>query len=453
MDFLTHLCRFMGSEADLDADIKALSLLSEHPELYEEFARLGCVSSLVSLLSHENTDIAIDAIEVIGELIDEDVEADQPQWDALVDALLDADLLDLLHQNIARFDEITESDRAGVYHVLVVLESLSSRTALADLVGKHKSIIGWLISRSNKKESVVSQNKQYAAEVLAILLQSSATSIRRFQELNGVDTCLQALSSYRRRDPAKGTEEEEFVENLFDCLTCSVDDAQIKQTFIDAEGVELCLIMIKEGKMSKPRALRLLDHALGGPDGGACCEKLVEAAGLKPIFGIFMKKQDQQLTEYILGVLASMLRSLPVDSAPRIRVLGKFVEKDYEKIDRLIQVRRDIQSRVGNVDRDISKERQSLSADEQEELTEEWLSRRMDAGLFSLQTTNIILTWLTAEDNGAKEHIIKGLSYGTDGLKAIRSSLQEHLDSIGDAADGIDVDFKDMLATLISFSD
>lgn len=80
--------RFMSSEADLDADIKALSILSEHPELYEEFANLGCVASLVSLLSHENTDIAIDAIEIINELTDEDVEAEQVQWDTLVDAMV-----------------------------------------------------------------------------------------------------------------------------------------------------------------------------------------------------------------------------------------------------------------------------------------------------------------------------------------------------------------------------
>lgn len=80
--------RFMGSEADLDSDIKALSILSEHPILYEEFARIGCVSSLVSLLSHENTDIAIDAIEIINELTDEDVEAEQSHWDALVDAMV-----------------------------------------------------------------------------------------------------------------------------------------------------------------------------------------------------------------------------------------------------------------------------------------------------------------------------------------------------------------------------
>ena len=87
---LTKSFRFMGSEADLDADVKALSILSDHPELYGEFAKLGCVASLVSLLAHENTDIAIDAIEIINELTDQDVEAEQQQWDLLVDAMVRA---------------------------------------------------------------------------------------------------------------------------------------------------------------------------------------------------------------------------------------------------------------------------------------------------------------------------------------------------------------------------
>ncbi len=78
----------MGSEADLDAEIKALSILSEHSDLYEEFAKLGCVNSLVSLLAHENTDIAIDTIQIISELTDEDVEAEEGQWDALVNAMV-----------------------------------------------------------------------------------------------------------------------------------------------------------------------------------------------------------------------------------------------------------------------------------------------------------------------------------------------------------------------------
>lgn len=171
-----------------------------------------------------------------------------------------------------------------------MLESLSSRPSLGERIGGNETILSWLYARARKSEVPVSQNKQYATEVLAILLQSSAINKKRFLELDGIDTFLQLLSEYRKRNPEKGTEEEEYVENVFDCVTCCVDDQEGKQKFLNAEGVELCLIMLKEGKMSRPRALRLLDHALGGDAGAACCEKLVEAAGLKIIFTMFMKK-------------------------------------------------------------------------------------------------------------------------------------------------------------------
>lgn len=78
----------MTSEADLDTEIKSLSILSEHTDLYPEFTKLGCVGSLISLLSHENADIAIGAIQIISELTDDDVEAEQEQWDVLVNAMV-----------------------------------------------------------------------------------------------------------------------------------------------------------------------------------------------------------------------------------------------------------------------------------------------------------------------------------------------------------------------------
>ncbi|MCJ1281133.1 hypothetical protein MMC26_000451 [Xylographa opegraphella] len=444
--------KFMGSEADLDADVKALSILSEHPELYQEFAQLGCVSSLVSLLSHENTDIAIDAIEIIGELIDEDVEAEQAQWDVLVDALLDADLLDLLYQNLSRFDESVESDRIGAYHVLGKhFDSIRANHIATELIGKNKGMIPWLISRAQIRESTVSQNKQYSAEILAILLQTSATNRKRFIGLDGIDAFLQLLSAYRKRDPAKGTEEEEYVENVFDCVTCSVDEAEGKQKYLDGEGMELCLIMLKEGKMSRPRALRLMDHALGGPTGISCCEKLVEAAGLKVIFTMFMKKVDTQSTEHLLGIIASMLRSLPGDSAPRIRLLGKFVEKNYEKIDRLMQLRREYSSRLSNVDQTIKSERATFSAEEHVDMADEWLSRRLDAGLFSLQSIDTTLAWLVAEDDGARAHIQQLLADRDETSAIIKGTLQEQLAGINASAKEADPTINDMLETLIAF--
>ncbi|EFE35158.1 uncharacterized protein ARB_06115 [Trichophyton benhamiae CBS 112371] len=418
------LARFMASEADLDVEIKTLSILSEHPKLYNEFAELGCAGSLVSLLTHENTDISIDAIEILGELIDEDVEAEEDQWDAIANSMLDADILELLSQNLARLNEENEVDRAGIYHILNILESLSSRASIADRIGQESGIMPWLHERISRKEKRVSQNKQYSAEILAILLQSSSKNRLRFISLEGVDTLLQLLSVYRKLDPQKDSDEEEYFENLFDCLTCVVDEDEGKDKFIEAEGIELAQIMLREGTLSKPRALRVLNHALGGRGGLRACEKFVEAGLLRTAFGMFMKKQDKSLTEHLLGIFSSLLRLLPGDTSGRIRTLAKFVEKDYEKVTRLIKLRREYKSKLSVVEQDINQEKSSLSQDDLDALEGEWLSRRLDAGLFSLQTIDVILAWLVAEDDGAKAKIKSLMADQDEDLGVIRGTLQ-----------------------------
>jgi beta-catenin-like protein 1 len=337
-----------------------------------------------------------------------------------------------------------------------VLENLASKATISERICKDTAILPWLLKRIKMKEATVGQNKQYSAEILAILLQTSSANRERIMELEGVDTLLELLSVYRKRDPVKGTEEEEYVENLFDCVICIADDAVGKRKLVEAEGLELCLIMVRDGKLSKMRALRLVDHALGGPEGGEVCEKLVELAGLKTIFGLFMKKvrtpkwldpskiltpfqQDGQTTEHLLCIMASLLRLLPGDSASRIRALAKFVEKDYEKISKLVQLRRNYSSKVDQVNHEISQEKASLRPQDRDAMVGEWESRRLDAGLYclqvgqhfeflvlskQLQTIDIILAWLVAEDDGAKQKIKVLLSDRDESLLNLKASIQ-----------------------------
>lgn len=80
-----------------------------------------------------------------------------------------------------------------------------------------------------------------------------------------------------------------------------------------------------------------------------------------------------------------MLRSLPSNSDTRIRLLAKFVEKEYEKLSRVVSIRREFKSKISTMDHEIALERSNLSQEEQEERADEWFSRKLDAGLFSLQ--------------------------------------------------------------------
>ncbi|UNI15324.1 hypothetical protein JDV02_001867 [Purpureocillium takamizusanense] len=447
--------KFIGSEGDLDADIKSLSILSEHPDLYPEFVKLGCVANLAGLLAHDNTDIAIDVMEIIGELTDEDVAAEDEQWNALVDALIDGDVVGLLVSNFSRLNEDDETDRNGVYYALGILENLCSRSATATRVGSEAALLKWLLQRIQRKESVVSQNKQYAAEILAILAQSSPESRRRIIDQDATDTLLQLVAPYRKRDPDKGGEEEEYMENIFEALTCLADEPSGKDKFIEAEGVELCLIMLREGKMSKAPALRLLDHAAGGRAGGAVCSKLVEAGGLKGIFTLFGKTHDHRFLEHLLGILASMLRLLPATSPERIRTLAKFVEKDYAKAAKLVALHREYSARVARAEEEHRRRREDPDDDDDattdpDEAEVELLSRRLDAGLFTLQQIDASLAWLVAEDAGARRKIRQLLAERDEDLAAIGTVIKEQRAGL-DTQEEDSKDLSDMLGALLEF--
>ncbi|KAJ4995838.1 Beta-catenin-like protein 1-like protein [Colletotrichum sp. SAR 10_66] len=443
--------KFIESEADLDAAIKDLSILAEHPDLYPQFVKLGCVDSLAGLLTHENTDIAIDAVEIIGELTDEDVYASDDDWDMLVDALLKADLVSLLVSNFSRLNEDDESDRSGVYHALGVLENLLSKKTNAETVGRDETLIRWLLERAQRKESPVSQNKQYATELLDIIAHTSTITRRRLAELDAVDVLLQLVSAYRKRDPEKGGEEEEYMENLFNALVCIVDEPEGKFKFLEAEGIELCLIMLKEGKMSKQPSMRLLVHSVSGDMSGEVCRKIVEAGGLKILFTLFKKTTQQRMVmESLFDIFRSLLRFLPANSAERIRTLAKFVEREYEKLDRLYDCRRTYKSMLDVADQEIQKERSRMSADDAELSEGEWFLKRIDEGLYSVWAIDVILAWLAAEDAGAKRRIQKLLGKDGQDLAAVRATLQEYREDL-DLEKPQHKDLAEMLTTLMDF--
>ncbi|EQB51763.1 hypothetical protein CGLO_08666 [Colletotrichum gloeosporioides Cg-14] len=443
--------KFIESEADLDAAIKDLSILAEHPDLYPQFVKLGCVESLAGLLTHENTDIAIDAVEIIGELTDEDVYASDDDWDMLVDALLKADLVSLLVSNFSRLNENDESDRSGVYHALGVLENLLSKKTNAETVGRDETLIRWLLERAQRKESPVSQNKQYATELLDIIAHTSTITRRRLAELDAVDVLLQLVSAYRKRDPEKGGEEEEYMENLFNALVCIVDEPEGKFKFLEAEGIELCLIMLKEGKMSKQPSMRLLVHSVSGDVSGEVCQKVVEAGGLKILFTLFKKTTQQRMVmESLFDIFRSLLRFLPADSAERIRTLAKFVERDYEKLDRLYDCRRTYKSMLDVADQEIQKERSRMIADDAELSEGRWFLKRIDEGLYSVWAIDVILAWLAAEDAGAKRRIRKLLAKDGQDLAAVRATLQEYREDL-DLEKPQHKDLAEMLTTLMDF--
>lgn len=109
----------MESEVELHETLQELHIIATNPDLYQLMVDLGAVPSLLELLSHENTDIAVGVVDLLQELTDVDIlHESQEGADTLIDALLEQQVCALLVQNIERLDEAIKEESDGVFNTL-----------------------------------------------------------------------------------------------------------------------------------------------------------------------------------------------------------------------------------------------------------------------------------------------------------------------------------------------
>ncbi|GAA6078368.1 beta-catenin-like protein 1, partial [Tachysurus ichikawai] len=155
--------------------------------------------------------------------------------------------------------------------------------------------------------------------------------------MDGIDVLLQQLSVFKRHNPTT-PEEQEMMENLFDALCSCLMLPANRDRFLKGEGLQLMNLMLREKKLSRTSALKVLDHSMIGPEGTDNCHKFVDILGLRTIFPLLMKTpkkmrkagvSDKEHEEHVCSILASMLRNLK--GQQRSRLLSKFTENDCEK--------------------------------------------------------------------------------------------------------------------------
>ncbi|CEQ39227.1 SPOSA6832_00757 [Sporobolomyces salmonicolor] len=410
---------------------------------------------------------------------DEEVEEKKRQaLKSLVDALVEADIVTIAVAGLERFNEEDEDQRTGVFHTLSLIENLLTLSpALASpLLSRKSPFLPYLVNRlslSNKPPEW-DQNRYYAAEMLALVLSLPPQVVdavidarMRVGEDGWTDALLKVLSVrclaslvlsahhrvlmrasvqvYRKRDPASA-DETEFMENVFDalcsCLSSAVPPSTssashpVKSAFLAGEGVELMLLLLKsKHPLARTRALKCLSHALQSQKGAELCERFVECLGLKTLFATFMGKggsskkkssapsTSPETTEHVLSILSSLFTSLPSDSQPRTRLLAKFVENDYEKLDRLAEVREELEARIAKgVDQRL--------IEEMEMAEDEVYIEKLENGLFALQLADYVAAWVCMEDDGAREHLVMLLSRRDKSLKDTVAVLSEYRDNI-----------------------
>ncbi|KAL1450254.1 hypothetical protein WDU94_002692, partial [Cyamophila willieti] len=280
--------KFMESEIELHTTIQELHAIATVPDLYPLLVQLKAVNSMLELLLHENTDIAVAVVDLLQELTDVDILNESEEGtESLLTALLDQQVCALLVQNLERLDENVKEESDGVHNSLGIFENLCELKPEAGTdIGK-QGIIQWSLKRL-KVKLPFDGNKLYTSEIISILCQKNNENRKLVGELDGIDILLQQLAYYKRHDPAT-PEEQEMMENLFDTLCSCLMVEGNKERFLKGEGLQLMNLMLRERKLSRNGSLKVLDHAILGPSGKDNANKFVDILGLRTIFPLFMK--------------------------------------------------------------------------------------------------------------------------------------------------------------------
>ncbi|EFJ40460.1 hypothetical protein VOLCADRAFT_69464, partial [Volvox carteri f. nagariensis] len=438
--------KFLDSEVDLDEHIKSLLQVAGSPELYPVLVDGPCLPTLLALLSHENTDIVADVVELLAEMTGADAAEEYgEEARGLVESLVEHNAPELLVQRLLGFKEEVDEEARAVNNCLAVVENMVEiQPDLASAFVEKTKLLTWLLRRLKRRD--FDTNKQYASEVLAVLMQGSVSNQAKLGAENGIDLLLTCVAQYKSKDPSVG-EEEEYMQNCFDVLCACLMQQVHKAAFVKAEGVELMQLMLQSRRQGRYGALKCLDYAT--TRFAAPAEKLVDLGGLKQLFGLFMGKAkvkgptgehdvDGEVEERCISLVANLVTQLPAvgrGAGRRERLLAKFVENEFEKTDRLMELLFRYQSRVRAEERRLAEALAEAEENEQarEVDEEELLLARLDAGLFTLQQCCLIFgnLWATG-DVGLRKRLLALLHQKGQTLGPVREVLLEYYNSIGD---------------------
>ena len=276
--------------------------------------------------------------------------------------------------------------------------------------------------------------------MLSILIQNQDENRKLLGDLDGIDILLQQLAYYKKHDPSTA-DEAEYMENLFNTLCSALMLPSNRVKFLKGEGLQLMRLILREQKNARTSALKVLSYAMNNLDGKESCQAFVEMLGLGVLFPLFMKpikiskkknKNTYNNEEHIVSIIASLLKNCTGNS--KQRVVLKFTENDYDKVDRLLELYFKYAAEVKAEDLNIEKDRAQASDDEDEDEQEvEYYMRRLENGLFALQSIcYIIMDIFINGPSGISKRISKLLNLRKEPKTNIISVVKVYKENLGE---------------------
>lgn len=119
------------------------------------------------------------------------------------------------------------------------------------------------------------------------------------------------------------------------------------------------------------------------------------------------------------------MRNLSQDDVQRLRLIKKFTEDEYEKVDRLLEMKEFYENKDERVREEIEKEKKELDEEDIEEMEEEFYLRRLNAGLFTLQRICLVIAALSKEDKGIRERTLMLLKRHGKNISSVFRIIEE----------------------------
>ncbi|KAJ2706394.1 hypothetical protein FB645_001666 [Coemansia sp. IMI 203386] len=464
---------FAESEADLDEALRALAPLANDVLLLHVLDDLDAIPTLVELLAHENEDISLDVVDFVNELTAMDAWSQngesQEERQAVVrfvKALQRNEFFEALGEILRRLDENTQSeynqdDASGVAKALDIVDNLTTLDpGLARSAATSMKLLDWLqmrIAKDSQGTVSVDANQQYAAEITAVLLQTSPETCLAAADSLLVEALLKRLSKYRKRTPEDAAEIE-FVENIVDAICVLVSTRKGKKAFEMLEGVELLVLMQKQQGICRLLSLKILDYALSPPNvlyeeeeeeeqrndanfnyvstQKDIAKRYIDNVGLKYLFYVLTRrgkgsvkklyKDYPESDERAVSCISWLFRLTERDTPLHWRIMAKFVSTPADEtswklhIDRLVELNiqyheslRETEDRINNDD------------DDGDDNEEKYLTRQ-EAGLYSLQMSDIVIAFV-AMDKSARLRVEQRLRRKGRTLDDVAKELAEYV--------------------------
>lgn len=339
-------------------------------------------------------------------------------------------------------EEEEEDDSQTIFAILSILENVSEIDIdfCIGVVGQCKffKVLLSLMRRKQEYSAHFDEIQLYLSEIMCIYLQPMDEDIsiyRQFAAVRGCDKLLSLLNaSYSSRDPTL-SEEKEYVCNVMDALSAALASTVNQDQFQQSPtAMAMLLSLIKRRNFLKFGLLRSLSFAVTNHGGN--CSALVECGGLKTLFAAFMHRKAikkryrrehdrDRMEEWCCSVLVHLFCNL--SDVALLRLMRKFMEKEFAKIDRVVELHVKYMDRVEQHDR----KRKSGTALREEEEEEERYSGRLEHGLYTLQMVDIVIAFIYTFPAGdeavrVRERIVEVLNQSDLDIDDVKTVLTEY---------------------------